>query len=465
MAEPSDFASVKLLLLGNGSNGSTSVVDSSSSARTVSVFGNAQISTAWAAFGGSSLKFDNSGDYMTAPNSADFDFGSGDFTIDFWLYRSEFAGGSTRRLIGKRNSSNVGPFSIVCDSNNHLVAVLHDSVGTAYTLSSGNTEPFPTFVLEQTAHFVTLERSGTTVRLYLDGAIVATATISGALASNSEAVCIGHNTASTAAASSQSAFGHLDDVRIIKGEAIYGGAFTPPTTEAEVGGGLTGYASDPGPLAPGALFGWAGRFGQIVADGPLGAARALLEHDWTGLLADGGAIEFYVCDLIDASAVVARVPISSWQGTARLEGSSYLQAVVPAVADLVDTINGLSESAEFSISRGARLPSGETVLSEMARSAIDEVQLDQGPQRYTCTLSGYAAAIGEPITITPPARTLRSVRSISSSSGGVRVRCAVDWFLKPGAPAVAGSIALVPTYISFFVGGNDAYMDVGQQGA
>ena len=223
-----------------------------------------------------------------------------------------------------------------------------------------------------------------------------------------------------------------------------------------------------GPLGP------AGVSGRISAEhplgiaqvsSPLGAARALIEHDWTGLLAQGGAVEFYVCDLIDAGAVVARVPISSWQGTARLEGASYLQAVVPAVADLIDTIAGLSESAEFAISRGARLPSGETVLSEMARSAIDEVQLDQGPQRYTCTLSGYSAAIGEPITSTPPARTLRGVRSISSSSSGVRVRCEVDWFLKPGAPAVAGSITLVPTYISFFVGGNDAYMDAGQQGA
>ncbi len=239
----------------------------------------------------------------------------------------------------------------------------------------------------------------------------------------------------------------------VKTEAASG-----PLGPAGVGGDIVVRS----PLGAPILHAITGRTGIVAVHSPLGFARVIVEHDWTGLLAGGGAVEFYVCDLIDDGEVVARLPISSWQGTARLDASSYLQAVVPAVADHVSIINSLSDSAIFSVSRGARLPTGEVIVSEMARSVIDEVQLDQGAQRYTCTLSGYSAAIGEPITETPPARTLQGVRSVSSSTGSVRVRCEVDWFLKPGAPAVAGALALVPTYISYFVGNGDAYMDAGE---
>lgn len=462
MAEPTDFANVKLLLLGNGSDGSTSVVDSSSTGRTVSVYGNAKISAIWTAFGSGALKFDNAGDYMTVPHSADFDFGSGDFTIDFWLYRDEFSAGANRRMIGKRASAGTGPFSIMVDSNGFLVATLRDTGGTVYTISSGDVEPFPIFVNEETAYFVTLDRSGSTVRLYLNGAVVGTATISGALQTNTEPVCIGHDIAASASASSQCAMAHLDDVRIIKGEALYAGAFTPPTSEAGSGGAAGATLSAAGPLGAPRLLALPGRFAQARAAGPLGAARVFGEHDFTDTLEAAGAVEFYVCDLVDAGEVT-RVPISSWHGTLRVDGSSYLQAVVPAVADLAATIGSLSDEAEFVISRGARMPDGAEILNEMARSRIDEVQLDRGPQRFTCTLSGYSAAIAAPAGDGPPVRVLRGVRSVSTSSSSLRARCSIDWFLRPGYLSIADGTPITADYISFYVGGGDAYMDVGEQ--
>ena len=45
----------------------------------------AQIDTAQSKFGGASGLFDGTGDYLSSADSADWAFGSGDFTIDFWL--------------------------------------------------------------------------------------------------------------------------------------------------------------------------------------------------------------------------------------------------------------------------------------------------------------------------------------------------------------------------------------------
>jgi len=66
--------------------------DSSYSNRTISHFGNAQTSTARHAFltDTASLLLDGAGDYLTAPASTDFDFGTGDFTIECWVYMVHF---------------------------------------------------------------------------------------------------------------------------------------------------------------------------------------------------------------------------------------------------------------------------------------------------------------------------------------------------------------------------------------
>ncbi|MEJ0012775.1 MAG: hypothetical protein WDM94_09155 [Bauldia sp.] len=60
----------------------TTFVDSSASGRTITANGNAQVDTAQAKFGGASALFDGAGDYLTVPASADFNFGTGDFTVE-----------------------------------------------------------------------------------------------------------------------------------------------------------------------------------------------------------------------------------------------------------------------------------------------------------------------------------------------------------------------------------------------
>lgn len=209
--------------------------------------------------------------------------------------------------------------------------------------------------------------------------------------------------------------------------------------------------------APAAL----GSFPVVViaaAASMLGSARALGYHDFTGQI--GAAITRYVMDLTTPAGLV-RVPISSWQATLRTGGSNYVQCVVPAVAEWVASINA---ATAFEITRTATPAGGAAIEYQMASAPLEQIQLSQGPTNYTAVLSGYSPAFAEDEA--PPTtydRTLTGVRSVTTGSGRTRVRCAIDWLLRPGQRAYYdGAASFVTAFINYYVPqGNDAYMDVG----
>ena len=83
------FYKTQLLLHGNGSEGGTTFTDSSQNNLTVSSVGNVQTSLTQSKYGGSSIYFDGSGDGLSA-NNALVALGSGDFTIEAWVYFVSF---------------------------------------------------------------------------------------------------------------------------------------------------------------------------------------------------------------------------------------------------------------------------------------------------------------------------------------------------------------------------------------
>ncbi|MEI8142963.1 MAG: LamG domain-containing protein, partial [Chitinophagia bacterium] len=50
--------------------------------------GDAKISTTQSKFGGGSMAFDGTGDYLTQPSSQNFNFGTGNFTMEGWFYQT-----------------------------------------------------------------------------------------------------------------------------------------------------------------------------------------------------------------------------------------------------------------------------------------------------------------------------------------------------------------------------------------
>ena len=196
---------VSLLLHGDGTNGSTTITDSSPSPKTVTVAGNAQISTAQSKFGGSSLAFDGSGDYLQA-SSATLDPG-GDFTVEAWAYLSVFTG--FHMLFSTRSINTGSSFGI---NNNGKIAAYSDASGVS---SSSFDMPLSIWT-----HLAYTYSSG---RLYIYA--------NGVNVYDSVKSFTSHTQTWVGTANGLGEYwnGYIDDLRITKGVARYTSNFTPPT--------------------------------------------------------------------------------------------------------------------------------------------------------------------------------------------------------------------------------------------
>lgn len=181
--------------------------------------------------------------------------------------------------------------------------------------------------------------------------------------------------------------------------------------------------------------------------------------DWAGDIDANTSQTYYACEIDDGVLDAIRPPISSWQATVQTDRASYAQAVIPAATDWVSAISDRADG-EFVIYRGVRYPDGTTQESELARAPLGDVRFDVGPTNATMTISGYG-------TTPPPSqaltRTLRNVRSESTANGLFRVRCDIDWFLRPGHTAVSRGTEFTVAYVNYYVNSSDQYMDAGER--
>lgn len=224
------FSSVELLLLGNGTNGSTTFTDSSSNARTATVSGNTQISTTQSKFGGSSIYFDGTGDYLEfAPDTNLIDWHTGGaFTVEAWVYASSWSGWSLNSqlpsLCGNSAATSLtGYWTFGPNLNGNIVFqyysnTTHATTG-ATTLTTG------------AWHHIAMSYDGTTIRVFADGVLDASNTVTGTpLTSLGSNFTVGslNNTSIT---------GYVDDLRVTQGVARYTSSFTPPSAELPTAGG------------------------------------------------------------------------------------------------------------------------------------------------------------------------------------------------------------------------------------
>ncbi|WP_395753313.1 LamG-like jellyroll fold domain-containing protein [Prosthecobacter sp.] len=150
------FANVILLLHCNGTNGSTTYVDSSSYNRTVTAYNGAALSTTSPKFGTASSMHDGVDDYVEVASSSAFSFGtSTDFTIEFWLWADSTDSDSCG--IGQFSGSYVVLLSGVLYVGNGAVNMCSYSYAGYY---------------DQWTH-VAVSRTGSNMWLYLNGTMVA----------------------------------------------------------------------------------------------------------------------------------------------------------------------------------------------------------------------------------------------------------------------------------------------------
>ena len=213
-----DFASVVALLHFNGTDASTTFTDETG--KTWTAAGDAQIDTAEKKLGSASGLFDGTGDYISTPDSADFAFGSGDFTIEAWVRLVAYNVGSTSAIITQRTTSTSDhSFSFQCASSSVAGAIEFQWTTDGTTLNevetSGGFVP-----LDEFTH-VAVCRSGTDLNIFVNGTLVETGAISGTLHDSGQEVKIGANNATPISFLN----GWIDELRVTKGVARYTSSF------------------------------------------------------------------------------------------------------------------------------------------------------------------------------------------------------------------------------------------------
>lgn len=213
-------AYTKSMLHFNGTDGSTTFTDESG--KTWTAYSGAQIDTAQKKFGTASGLF-TPNYYIDTPDSDDFYFGSGNWTIDFWVVRN---GIGTTYICGQCDSSfsNASISTVIFfDSSNKPGLYVYDSTYGLFQTSVGSTA----VTADSTWHHIAAVRNGSITTLYLDG--VAQGSFNFNVTVNNVAYKYAIGRAGERSANYLN--GWIDEFRISKGIARWTADFTPPASE------------------------------------------------------------------------------------------------------------------------------------------------------------------------------------------------------------------------------------------
>jgi hypothetical protein len=206
------FDNVTLLLEGTGTNGAqnNTFIDASTNNFTVTRNGNTTQGAVspygenWSGF------FDGTGDFLTVASNAAFGFGTGDFTVEFWVFplastRQDWIDitNGTQRVLLYYTGTNIVFFSAAPGS----------------TVITG-----PAITLNAWAHIALSKQAGST-KLFINGTQVGSTYATSQNYGTANSVTIGKDSAGTTVIT-----GYMSNVRVVKGTALYTANFTPSTT-------------------------------------------------------------------------------------------------------------------------------------------------------------------------------------------------------------------------------------------
>ena len=180
--------------------------------------------------GGWSNYFGGSPDFLSGSGQL-LGIGSNDFTVEAWVFLPRLDGVSARFILGTSTTTS-SPTGIYFSINPSGGITSAETWGINVWTATGLTFTVGTW------NHVALCRSGNTARAFLNG-IQATNTGSFSETYTSTSFVIGR-TWTTDAANSSYMIGNISNLRVISGQALYSGNFTPPTrqlstTQVEIG--------------------------------------------------------------------------------------------------------------------------------------------------------------------------------------------------------------------------------------
>jgi hypothetical protein len=203
----------------DGADGSTTFTDKSASAHAVTPQADAQIDTAQSKFGGASCLLDGTGDYLSIGDHADWAFGAGDFTVDFWFKLNDTS--DNRPFFRQYANSN----NYINFTKTNIDKILIDVASGGFSIANYYTEALSWDTTSW--HHLALVRYGTSILIFLDGQSQSLTAVQAVGSSSFPDV---------AAAFTIGVWGGyylngwIDEFRISKGIARWTGNFTPPTS-------------------------------------------------------------------------------------------------------------------------------------------------------------------------------------------------------------------------------------------
>jgi Concanavalin A-like lectin/glucanases superfamily/Glycine rich protein len=211
-----NYGNVTLLLHGDGN-----LTDSSSYNTTLTNIGNVGFNTSNVKFGTGCFSFNGLIQRLTTPSSTVYSFGTANFTIEFWFYRTGVASG--QRMIG--NLPNSG-----WTGNNWVIGSDNGGTNIVYYINNyNNSSPLltgTTTISINTWYHYALVRNGTTFTQYINGVLDKQAT---GISTNIDG---GGSYPVSLGSDGYTGFypGLIDEFRITTGIARYtGNSFTVPT--------------------------------------------------------------------------------------------------------------------------------------------------------------------------------------------------------------------------------------------
>jgi hypothetical protein len=165
-----------------------------------------------------SVLFNGTTQVLTVPDNAVFEM-PGDFTIEFWFYITATPTGFDT-VLSKGAAGVFQPYYFTFNSSTTLL-FYSSSSGSSWDVASAVSMGAVSLNVWNTA---AVSRSGTAMRLFLNGALVTTITNGSALYNNANAVGIGGR-----GDVSELFTGYVSTVRIVKGIGVYTSAYTPAT--------------------------------------------------------------------------------------------------------------------------------------------------------------------------------------------------------------------------------------------
>jgi hypothetical protein len=162
------------------------------------------------------MAFDGTGDSLYIPDTQNLKFGTGDFTIEAWVYPAATPSAQNAQIIGRTEYGTNADWMLQITNTTKLTFYMQGSFVATSTAS----------ISLNTWTHVAITRSGSFIRLFINGTVDGTATNSGSTENTGSGV---YTIGSDQVADEALYTGYLQDLRITRGYARYTANFTPPT--------------------------------------------------------------------------------------------------------------------------------------------------------------------------------------------------------------------------------------------